>query len=127
MISDVKSLNKTFKINKKGWKRLKKVTQHIYSVIWCSIYSVVWSKIFGHMVFIYSVIRFWSNGRVSFYVIITIVTQMYSKSLSQPQLTLLWPNSKSCCAYKTFLMAKQKVPNLVWGWVMRKKNQTKIE
>ena len=35
------------------------------SVAWFSIYLVVWSKIFGHMVFIYLVVRFQSNWPVS--------------------------------------------------------------
>ena len=35
-------------------------------VIWFSTYLVVLSKMFGHMVFIYSVVWFGSNGHASF-------------------------------------------------------------
>ena len=36
-------------------------TRKINSFIWFSIYLVVWSEIFGHPIFIFSVIWFWSN------------------------------------------------------------------
>ena len=40
-------------------------TGHINLDLCFSIYSILWSKIFGHIVFIYSVVHFWSNGPVS--------------------------------------------------------------
>ena len=33
----------------------------IVLILLCFIYLVIWSEIFGHPVFIYSVVRFWSN------------------------------------------------------------------
>ena len=45
--------------------RLNSLCQNVNSYIWFSIYWVIQSKIFGHMVFIYLVFQFRSNGPVS--------------------------------------------------------------
>ena len=65
----------------------------IYSVICFFAFSVLWSNIYGPMVFIYSVIQFWSNIPVS----ANVVHDLNSRILMSPQSLLF-----RCLLFRSF-------------------------